>query len=116
MPDSRWTRVGRHSYNTKQHRFRGVRTPGGTLKGHKVTKTSKGPRCGVTKVSLTGIKHLKATKYQRTKKRERTVSRAYGGCLSAGAVKERIMRAFLLEEQKAVSNLSFVSASFLLTQ
>jgi large subunit ribosomal protein L34e len=37
-----------------------------------------------------------------TKKRERTVSRAYGGSACAKCVKERIMRAFLLEEQKAV--------------
>jgi large subunit ribosomal protein L34e len=51
---------------------------------------------------LPGIKHLKKTAYPHLKKRERTVSRAYGGACCAGCVKQRIIRAFLLEEQKAV--------------
>jgi large subunit ribosomal protein L34e len=36
-------------------------------------------------------------------KRKKTVSRTYGGCLSAGAVRQRIIRAFLVEEQ-AIAN------------
>jgi large subunit ribosomal protein L34e len=51
---------------------------------------------------LQGIKHVKASKYQNMKKRETTVSRAYGGAVCGGCTKARIMRAFLLEEQKAV--------------
>jgi large subunit ribosomal protein L34e len=39
------------------------------------------------------------------KKRERTISRAYGGSCCANCVKNRIMRAFLLEEQKAVKKI-----------
>merc|ERR1711935_42710 len=102
MPDHRWTRVGRHSYNTKQHRARGVRTPGGTLKALRIYKKSKGVTCSDCKCILPGIKHIRSSKYHATKKRERTVSRAYGGSACANCVKERIMRAFLLEEQKAV--------------
>jgi large subunit ribosomal protein L34e len=45
------------------------------------------------------------------KKRERTVSRAYGGSCCAGCVKQRIVRAFLLEEQKAVKKLLAERAS-----
>jgi Ribosomal protein L34e len=34
MGDTRWTQQGlRHCYNTKSHRMRGVRTPGGKLVG-----------------------------------------------------------------------------------
>lgn len=44
-------------------------------------------------------------KFANSKKRERTVSRAYGGAVCAGCVKTRIMRAFLLEERKAVKKL-----------
>ena len=33
-------------------------------------------------------------------KNKKSVTRAYGGVLSAGAVRERITRAFLVEEQK----------------
>lgn len=36
------------------------------------------------------------------KKSERTVSRTYGGVLCAGCCKDRVLRAFLLEEQKEV--------------
>ena len=103
MPDSRWTRSGlRHSYNTRQHGMRPVRTPGGTLKSQRAYKKSKGPRCSDCKVSLPGIKHLKSSTYRRTTKRERTVSRAYGGATCHSCVRMRIVRAFLLEEQKAV--------------
>lgn len=102
MPDSRWTRVGRHPYNTRQHKARAVRTPGGTLKAQRVYKKSTGPKCAISKVPLQGIKHIRSSKYHATKKRERRVSRAYGGAISAGELRERIMRAFLLEEQKAV--------------
>ena len=35
-------------------------------------------------------------------KRQKTVSRAYGGTLCGSAVRERIVRAFLIEEQKIV--------------
>jgi large subunit ribosomal protein L34e len=102
MPDSRWTRVGRHCYNTTQHKARAIRTPGGALKAQRVYKTAKGPRCSDCKCALQGIKHVKSTEYAALKQRERKVSRAYGGSACAGCVKTRIMRAFLLEEQKAV--------------
>ena len=47
-----------------------------------------------------------ATKeFENLKKRERTVSRAYGGSACGGCVRQRIVRAFLLEEQKAVKKL-----------
>jgi len=35
-------------------------------------------------------------------KRVKTVTRAYGGHLSGGALRNRIIRAFLIEEQKIV--------------
>jgi large subunit ribosomal protein L34e len=50
-------------------------------------------------MALQGIKQMKL---QATKKRERTVSRAYGGSCCATCLRQRIVRAFLLEEQKAV--------------
>lgn len=103
MTDSRWHRRGtRHSYNTASHRYKGVRTPGGELKSQRLYKSTKGPRCSDCKCALAGIKHLKNSEYRRTTKRERTVSRAYGGSTCHACVRERIVRAFLLEEQKAV--------------
>jgi large subunit ribosomal protein L34e len=38
----------------------------------------------------------------RINKSKKTVHRAYGGHLAAGVVRERIVRAFLVEEQKIV--------------
>merc|ERR1712194_177611 len=102
MGDSRWTRTSRHSYNTSQHKVTAVRTPGGKLKAERTYKTSKGPKCGDCKQSLQGIKHLRSSEYRRSKQRERTVSRCYGGAVCHACVRTRIVRAFLLEEQKAV--------------
>ncbi|GFY84908.1 ribosomal protein L34 [Actinidia rufa] len=50
------------------------------------------------------IPHLRPTEYKRSRlsRNRRTVNRAYGGVLSGGAVRERIIRAFLVEEQKIV--------------
>ena len=105
MPDNRFTRVGRHPYATKSNKVKGKRTPGGVLVAQKIVKKSKGPKCSDCGCSLAGIKHLKATSYKNLKHRERTVSRAYGGSACGGCVKQRIVRAFLLEEQRAVKKL-----------
>lgn len=102
MPDHRWTRPGRHSYNTTTHSLRGVRTPGGVLKAQRIYKKTTGPKCSDCKTVLPGIKHMKSTAYRRTAKHERKVSRAYGGSCCHKCVQTRIVRAFLLEEQKAV--------------
>ena len=103
MPDSRWTRQGlRHSYNTSSSRLRGVRTPGGRLVKQRLVKKTKGPRCSDCHTALAGLPHLPRAEYARTKQRQRTVSRCYGGSTCHACVKERIVRAFLLEEQKAV--------------
>ena len=104
MADTRRTLAGRH-YATKSNRTVPVKTPGGRLVSRKITKKTKGPRCMDCKTSLAGIKHMKTGDYKNGKKRERTVSRAYGGACCGGCVRLRIMRAFLLEEQKAVKKL-----------
>ncbi len=111
MGDNRVTRPGRHSYNTKSARIRTILTPGGRHVAQKIKKTTKGPICSDCKCSLPGIKHLKSSAYKNLKKRERTVSRAYGGSACGGCVRMRIVRAFLLEEQKAVKKLLAERAS-----
>ena len=45
---------------------------------------------------------MKSREYKNAHKREKTVSRAYGGSRCANCVKERVVRAFLIEEQKIV--------------
>uniref|UniRef100_A0A7S1UMT8 60S ribosomal protein L34 n=1 Tax=Grammatophora oceanica TaxID=210454 RepID=A0A7S1UMT8_9STRA len=102
MGDNRYTLVGRQPYATRSNKTKAIRTPGGRLSGQVIVKKSKGPRCSDCKCSIQGIKHLKQSAYKNLKKRERRVSRAYGGSCCAGCVRQRIVRAFLLEEQKAV--------------
>ena len=58
--------------------------------------------CGDTQVPLQGIPHLSKTQFKNLPKSQRTVSRAYGGSLSAEAVRFRIKRAFFNEELKTL--------------
>ncbi|CAM9741357.1 unnamed protein product [Discosporangium mesarthrocarpum] len=92
----------RHAYATRSNKTKVVKTPGGKLVAHYRTKKSKGPRCGDSGINLPGIKHRRPKEYKNMKKREKTVSRAYGGSISAICVRQRIVRAFLIEEQKIV--------------
>ncbi|KAF4677459.1 swr1 complex component [Perkinsus chesapeaki] len=90
------------NFNTKSNKQKLVKTPGGNLVYHKITKTATGPRCGDCKGKINGVKCLRPFKYSQLKQRERHVSRAYGGSICGKCVKQRIVRAFLLEEQKLV--------------
>ncbi|CAL9058572.1 large ribosomal subunit protein eL34-like [Musa acuminata AAA Group] len=94
----------RHSYATKSNQTRVVKTPGGRLVYQYTNKRASGPKCPVTGKRIQGIPHLRPAEYKRSRlsRNQRTVNRAYGGVLSGSAVRERIIRAFLVEEQKIV--------------
>ncbi|XP_072051339.1 large ribosomal subunit protein eL34-like [Amphiura filiformis] len=92
----------RHSYNTKSNKVRIVKTPGGKLVYHTHKKKPKASRCGDTGVKLQGVWAARPKKLMSMSKPKKTVSRAYGGTLCAKAVRQRIVRAFLIEEQKIV--------------
>ncbi|ORX52990.1 60s ribosomal protein l34-b [Piromyces finnis] len=92
----------RLSYNTKSNNNRVVKTPGNRLVFHHISKNAKVPRCAESGVPLSGIKALRPRKYQSISKTKKHVNRAYGGNLSASCVRSRIIRAFLIEEQKIV--------------
>ncbi|CAJ1356959.1 unnamed protein product [Effrenium voratum] len=89
-------------YNTKRNKQRVVKTPGGRAVFQVLTKTAKGPHCGDCKKALIGLPRLRPVEYARLKKREKHVTRAYGGSRCAKCVRLRIVRAFLIEEQKCV--------------
>merc|ERR1719225_2404844 len=93
----------RHSsYNTKSNKIRPLKTPGGRLVARVVDKRAKGPHCGDCKKRLNAIPALRPVEYKRLKKRRRSVNRAYGGSRCGKCVRMRIVRAFLIEEQKCV--------------
>jgi large subunit ribosomal protein L34e len=69
------------------------------------------PRCAVTKEKLHGITPSRPSERPRMAKRLKTVRRAYGGVLSHKALRERIIRAFLIDEQKVVKVLKAAQAT-----
>eukprot|EP00439_Symbiodinium_sp_Y106_P012095 s2382_g1.t2 len=89
-------------YNTKSNKQRVVKTPGGKAVYQAVKKKAKGPHCGDCGKALIGLPRLRPIEYSRLKKREKRVNRAYGGSRCAHCVRERVVRAFLIEEQKCV--------------
>lgn len=88
--------------NTKSNQIKVVKTPGGKLVAQHLKKKATTPRCGDCGVALQGIATLRPRAYASISKTQKTVSRAYGGSRCANCVKERIVRAFLIEEQKVV--------------
>merc|ERR1712100_851621 len=99
MLERRITYRRNSSYRTRGNNFRAVKTPGGKLKLHLLKKHTKG-------TGMQGIKVRRPNDFRRLTSAKRTVSRAYGGVLTATEVKERIMRAFLIEEFKRFKNIS----------
>jgi large subunit ribosomal protein L34e len=59
-------------------------------------------RCGDCGDELLGIKAVRGQKRANISKRLKTVTRAYGGNRCACCVRNRVVRAFLIEEQKIV--------------
>jgi len=108
----------RLSYNTPSNKIRKVRTPGSRVVAQYVGKQGKGPHaphdscdCGKR---INGIAQLRPYHYKRLSKRQKTVSRPYGGVLCHGCVKSRIVRAFLLEEMKTIKKAKRVARKWLL--
>ena len=96
----------KNTYRTKGNQIRKFRTPGGKLMVQYRNKQIKRLSCPESKQFLNGIPRVHL---YRVSKRQRTVSRPYGGCLSASEVKLRIKRAFLNEEMKVIKNAAQVS-------
>ncbi len=67
-----------------------------------VKKTASLPKCGDCGSKLRGIPALRPREYHRQSKRVKHVTRAYGGSRCATCVRQRIIRSFLIEEQKIV--------------
>ncbi|KAJ3190146.1 60S ribosomal protein L34 [Gaertneriomyces sp. JEL0708] len=106
----------RLSYNTKSNKTRVIKTPGtvqkaslminqkkcGKLAVLHITKKASAPKCGDCGTVLSGIPALRPTQYARLSRSQKNVTRAYGGSRCGSCVRSRIVRAFLIEEQKIV--------------
>ena len=92
----------RLSYNTKSNRRNVSKTPGGKLVYLYVKKLATTPKCGDCKRKLKGITPVRPIRWMSMSKRHKKVSRSYGGSRCHQCVRNRIVRAFLIEEQKIV--------------
>mmetsp|Transcript_49443 Transcript_49443/g.100921 ORF Transcript_49443/g.100921 Transcript_49443/m.100921 type:complete len:113 (+) Transcript_49443:37-375(+) len=90
------------SFSTGKNNFRISRTSGRKYKALYLKKKSSFVVCGDKKKKLNGIKRPGVSGFTNISKNKKNISRVYGGCLSGQAVKERIVKAFLVEEQKIV--------------
>ncbi|XP_055505054.1 60S ribosomal protein L34-like [Leucoraja erinacea] len=94
----------RLSYNTTSNKKRLSRTPGNHIVFLYTKKVGKAPKsaCGICPGRLRGIRAVRPKVLMRLSKTKKHVSRAYGGSMCAKCVRDRIKRAFLIEEQKIV--------------
>jgi len=100
----RYTYRRRHAYATRSNKVRKLRTPGGRLTIAYLGKKPSLPKCGDCGHQLQGIPAARPKALHGLKAREVRVSRVYGGSRCAGCVRSRIVRAFLIEEQKIVKS------------
>ena len=91
----------KNTYRTRSNVVRKIRTPGGRLIVQYKNKQVKRLVCAETKKYLNGIPRKPSNKVPR---KQRTVSRPYGGVLCAKSVENRIKRAFFNEEMKILKN------------
>ncbi|KAL8797059.1 MAG: hypothetical protein Q9195_000830 [Heterodermia aff. obscurata] len=112
------------SYNTRSNKVRVIKTPGGKLRYQHVKKRGSPPKCGDCGIKLPGVSSsslppmsdhldiprffalvipaLRPREYAKISRPKKTVQRAYGGSRCSNCVKDRVVRAFLIEEQKIV--------------
>ena len=91
-------------YATRGNRMKMVRTPGNKLVMQKRTKRSQGVHTPwvLGHKRLSGTKALRHIDARLASRHEKSVSRAYGGVLSHAQIRDRVVRAFLVEEQRIV--------------
>ncbi|VDO85413.1 unnamed protein product [Schistosoma curassoni] len=81
-----------------------VKTPGGKVVYIYVKKRGTFPKCGDCKSKLFGIKPSRPRERTSMSKRLKTVNRPYGGLMFILVI-DRIIRAFMMEEQKVLKQL-----------
>mmetsp|Transcript_17741 Transcript_17741/g.15658 ORF Transcript_17741/g.15658 Transcript_17741/m.15658 type:complete len:81 (+) Transcript_17741:186-428(+) len=59
----------------------------------------------MSKASLPGVKHLGSRALKKLAKSKRSVARPYGGVINHSECRERITRAFLVEEVKLIKRM-----------
>ncbi|XP_074593417.1 large ribosomal subunit protein eL34-like [Brevipalpus obovatus] len=92
-------------YNTPSNRRRISKTPGGRLVYLYPKKPGTCARCGDCKDKLRGLTFSRPRHLSSLSRRHKTVTRTYGGVRCASCVRNRIVRAFLIEEEKIIAKI-----------
>ena len=114
MTDCRVAYRRRTHYATRSNKFKLVRTPGNRLVAQKRDKKHRGPCTpwALGHKRIAGTKALNHFDRRTASKYAKTVSRPYGGVLNGEQVKDRVLRAFLIEEQRIVRKVLLAEAKF----
>lgn len=101
-------------YATRSNQTRLVRTPGNRLILQRVAKRSQGVHTPwvLGHKRLAGTKALRHVDARNSPRHRKTVSRPYGGVLSHEQVRDRVVRAFLVEEQRIVKKVLAAEAKY----
>ncbi|CCF72849.1 large subunit ribosomal protein L34e [Babesia microti strain RI] len=91
-----------NAYHTRSNFAKKVKTPGARVVFQHLKKKAKPALCGDCKGKLQGVVAARPEVNKNLKRRQRKVYRVYGGSLCHKCVRDRIIRAFLKEEQKCV--------------
>ncbi|CAD26217.1 60S RIBOSOMAL PROTEIN L34 [Encephalitozoon cuniculi GB-M1] len=90
------------TYKTRSNRRRKVRTPSGKLVNRRVKKHSKKHRCHECNAILGSIARMRPAEFSRQKVSARRVNRPYGATTCGRCVREKIISAFLGNEERIV--------------
>jgi|688.fasta_scaffold458494_1 large subunit ribosomal protein L34e len=100
MKNTRIIKNTSFSYSTRSNKIRIIRTPGNNLRSLKITKKRSQRICPIKKCKIKGLNIPGSRRFSASSQKKRTISRAYGGCLSIHALRKNITKAFLLEEKR----------------
>jgi len=86
---ARLTYRRKHTYRTRSNHVRRFHTPGGRLAYQYTDKKTSPVICGETKTPLNGIPVLTKQCWMKLSRKQRSVSRPYGGSLNGEVVRFR---------------------------
>jgi len=100
MKTNRIVKRSSFTYSTKSNKTRVIKTPGNNLNSLKLKKKKSHRLCPIFTQKIKGVNCPGSRRYNSSSKKSKTVSRAYGGCLSLQAIRQNITKSFLIEEKK----------------
>ena len=100
MKNNRIVKRTRFTYSTRSNKLRVTKTPGNKLNALKRKKRKTNRMCPIFTQKIKGVNVPGSRRFKIFSKKSKTVSRAYGGCLSLQAIKKNVIKSFLIEEKK----------------